>query len=413
MKGILKNKRWAWTIILLFSAVFILIQCIDNGKEQTGVIRNTKGQQFAGSATCAACHKDIYEAHLNTAHYLTSRPGSVQYIRGSFEPGKNSYAYNPASVIFMEKSDTSFFQTEYRNGAKANSRRIDIVIGSGQMGQSFLTWDENKLSQLPITYFSAADQWSNSPGYPPKVLFDRPITSRCLECHVSYAKTISAPGAEREEFDHSQLIFGVDCEKCHGPAADHLMFHQQHTNEKSGKNIINPARLSRQQNLDLCASCHGGRLKKTTPSFQFTVGDRLGDHFISDTTRPDPNNIDVHGNQYGLLRASKCFIKSETLTCNSCHNPHKNERSTPAVFSQRCIACHNAEHEPVCKLTKTVGEKIKENCIDCHMPLQSSKAIAVLLPGAILPTAAVIRSHYIALYPRETEKILAFMKKAN
>jgi hypothetical protein len=43
--------------------------------------------------------------------------------------------------------------------------RFDMVIGSGVMGQSFLTWRNNKLYQLPITYFTAADQWSNSPGF--------------------------------------------------------------------------------------------------------------------------------------------------------------------------------------------------------------------------------------------------------
>jgi len=44
------------------------------------------------------------------------------------------------------------------------------------------------------------------------------------------------------------------------------------------------------------------------------------------------------------------------------------------------------------------------------MPLNPSRAIAVFLPGKSEPTAALIRTHYISIYPEETKKVLAFMK---
>ena len=37
---------------------------------------------------------------------------------------------------------------------------------------------------------------------------------------------------------------------------------------------------------------------------------------------PDPAQLDVHSNQYGLLAASKCFQASDALTCTTCHAPH-------------------------------------------------------------------------------------------
>lgn len=288
---------------------------------------------------------------------------------------------------------------------------MDVVVGSGTMGQSFLNWRNDQLFQLPITFFSAANTWSNSPGFPDKVVFNRPITSRCLECHSTFAKTTSAPGKEPESFAHSQMIYGVDCERCHGPAAAHVQFQTTHPHDSAGKYIRNPATFTRQQNLDLCALCHGGRLQKTSPSFSFTAGDKLTDYFKVDTTAPDPNKIDVHGNQYGLLRASKCFRMSETLTCTTCHNTHENEKEQTTLFSSRCMTCHNAAHGTVCKLEKTVGSILAKNCIDCHMPLKPSRAIAVFLPGAAMPTAALIRSHFIGIYPEETQKILSHMKK--
>jgi hypothetical protein len=45
------------------------------------------------------------------------------------------------------------------------------------------------------------------------------------------------------------------------------------------------------------------------------------------------------------------------------------------------------------------------------MPVKSSKAIAVFLPGAETSTAPLIRSHFIKVYPEETEKLIDFIKK--
>src|SRR5438477_378401 len=84
-------------------------------------------------------------------------------------------------------------------------------------------------------------------------IFMMTITSRCLECHTTFVKTISDQGKEPEEFSHEQIIYAVDCEKCHGTAARHVEFQSQHPKETAGKYIINPATFSRQQSLDLCA----------------------------------------------------------------------------------------------------------------------------------------------------------------
>ena len=412
MKIFPKYLSFFIAISIMVSLVVFFTTCLRKDNESAGVIKNYMGQQFAGSATCITCHKNIYDSHVHTAHYLTSCIAKKKYIIGSFEKDSNRFAYDAQNVVAMEQKDSSFYQVAYIDGVQKAAHRFDIVIGSGTMGQSFLSWRQNQLFQLPITYFTAANQWSNSPGYPNKIIYNRPITSRCLECHSTFAKILSEPDAVPEEFDRSQIIYGVDCEKCHGPAAEHVAFQSQHPKITTAKYIINPARLSRQQNLDLCASCHGGRLKKTAPSFEFTAGDTLANYFIVDTSAPDANNIDVHGNQYGLMRASKCFKMSETLTCNTCHNTHENERGKTALYSQRCMTCHTVENKNFCKI-HSADIDIKNNCIDCHMPVKPSKAIAVFLPGGTAPVAAMIRSHFISVYPDETKKVLEFIKKSH
>jgi len=392
--------------------MFFFTKCINNGKSKKDTISASDYTAFAGSASCINCHKNIYDSHINTAHFLTSAAANKKNIRGSFDTGKNTFVYNNGAVVAMEKRRNDFYQVAYINNVEKKSQRFDIVIGSGTKGQSYASWTNNHLFQLPITYFTSEDQWCNSPGYPNKIAFNRPITSRCLECHATYAEKISAQGIEPEEFNKGRIIMGVDCERCHGPAADHVEFQTKNPTEKKGRYIINPALFARQQSLDLCALCHGGRLQKKRSSFEFIAGNNLSDHFIIDTAGKNADNIDVHGNQYGLLKASTCFRMSKTLTCITCHNSHENEKGKVAIFSQRCISCHNDKHADavLCKVKALSVRELNTNCTNCHMPEQPSMAIAVLLQGNDRPTPASMHTHLIKVYPEETKKVLAFLK---
>jgi Cytochrome c554 and c-prime len=409
----IKKYRFSFVIIpAILLCVFLFSQCVNNNNAAVADTAGSGFNNYAGSAKCMACHKAVYDSHQNTAHFKTSAIASAKNILGRFDSGKNTFTYSSGGSIAMLQTDSGYFQAGYVNGVEKKRQRFDMVIGSGTKGQSFAAWVNNNLVQLPVTFFTSTGQWCNSPGYPNKMAFNRPITSRCLECHATYAEVLSAEGKEPEAFDKNRLILGVDCEKCHGPAAKHVAYHKEHAAEKKGQFIINPAALSRWQSLDLCTLCHGGRLQKTRPSFQFTAGNRINDFFIHDTVSMDAVNIDVHGNQYGLMAASKCFKNSATLTCVTCHNTHENEQGKTAVFAARCVNCHSAAHGGTeCKISKTAGVDISKNCTGCHMPQLPSRAIAVLLPGQETLTPATMHTHHITSYPEETQKILAFLKQ--
>ena len=408
MKSVIRIRLSSIVISILILSVLLLTQCINKHSDTTEATGKINFQQFAGSSSCAGCHKNIYDSHIHTAHYLSSQPAGDKNIKGNFQAGKNLFVFDSHNTIVMERRNNGYYQVQYVNGVEKKARRFDITIGSATRGQTYLYWWKDTLFQLPLTYLTSLNQWCNSPGYPGKVAFGRPVTSRCLECHTTYARTLSSPEAQVEKFDHN-ILYGVDCEKCHGPAAQHVQFQTQHPNESIGKYIINPVPFSRQQKLDLCILCHGGRLSKIKPSFEFQAGDSLSNYFVIDSSAKDAADIDVHGNQYGLLAASKCFRMSQ-MTCNTCHSPHKNEAGEIALFSQRCISCHHGPNEHICKMSKTIGSMINQNCIDCHLPNQPSKAIVVLLQGENRPTAALMRSHLIKYYPDETKKFLLLLK---
>ena len=48
----------------------------------------------------------------------------------------------------MEKRDSGLFQVAYFKGEEKKAMRFDMVIGSGVMGQSFLTWRNNQLISI-------------------------------------------------------------------------------------------------------------------------------------------------------------------------------------------------------------------------------------------------------------------------
>lgn len=360
---------------------------------------------FIGSAACASCHKDIYDTHRKTAHYQDSRPAAKEFIKGSFDRRKNRFVYNQHMEVVMEKKKDQFFQTSYFNGNPMESEAFGIVIGSGRKGQTYLYWDSIRLFQLPISWYGPSDSWCNSPGFPTNLMyFNKQVHPQCMECHSTYARTEEQDNLGTV-FDKSSIIYGIDCEKCHGPAADHVAFHQSHPDEKIGRYIINARLLSRQQRLDACALCHSGLRSPLRPAFTFAVGDTLDNYSTPPYDMDSLSSLDVHANQYGLLTSSKCFQMSQ-MDCSSCHNVHVTQVNDPQLFSQRCMSCHNDVRHSSCTFSTVKEQSLYNNCIDCHMPALPSNKILLQVSGSEIATHDLVRTHHIGQYPASVKEFL-------
>ncbi len=393
-------------LIFLVPLSFIFSQCL-NFKKQA----DPRGSAYAGSATCISCHKNIYNTYLHTAHYMASQPASSHTIQGSFLNGANQFVFNPNMKVVMDKRDSGFYQTGYENGKKGQSQRFDISFG-GIKGQTYAYWLANELFQLPISYVGDNHSWINSPGYSPDMInFERPIGTQCLGCHASYVKQ-QAPDVpdfygNNEGFDKTSMVYSIDCERCHGPAAEHVKFQTDNPGEKTAKYIISFKSLTRAQKINTCAICHsGGNNHMLKPAFSFKPGDTLA-NFMRLYQSNAPVNykvIDVHGNQVGLLESSKCFIGSN-MDCATCHDTHVRDRDNVLLYAGRCMTCHNHDTHNECKLTSQLSTAaLTNNCISCHMPAFSSKLIIAGQSGAMIHT------HHITIYPDETAKILTSLK---
>jgi Cytochrome c554 and c-prime len=408
MRGRLLNiKKQHYITLLLLLLVYAGTMLCSGFSKTNAIIHagNLSDSLYAGTASCMKCHKAVYDSFIGTAHYLTSRPAAAEFIKGSFDSGQNHFSYNPFMEIRLEKKDSGFFQTVYINGEVSHSESMDMVVGSGKKGQTYLYWKENLLYQLPVSYYVPTKSWCNSPGYPAGMpRFNRLIPARCLECHGSNA-VVEDVGRNVNYFDKGSIVYGVNCERCHGPSADHVAYHTVHPQEKTAKYILNEKSLSRSQNLDLCALCHSGIRTAIKPTFSYKAGDRLEDFSLPKYNVDSVAKLDVHGNQYGLLTSSKCFINSQ-MNCSSCHSVHGREVNEPALYSQRCMNCHNGSSQPECKIKPTAGIVLSENCIDCHMPSLPSKAIFLQLEDASKSTADFVRSHRVAIYQEATKEFI-------
>ncbi len=404
------GSRITATISLLAIFVNFIVFC-NNGNNNKKVIAEDPAansqDQYAGSESCKNCHKDIYQQYSTTAHFHTS----ATLAKGSHVlDGQQMVPFNHSTVVKVLQEDSLYYQALYVNGKQQIKQKLDISIGAGNTGKTYLSWRENHLVQLPLFYFAPTQQWVNSPGYGDKVVFNRLITPRCLECHASNVEFSQDITRGNIEFKPASLKVGINCEKCHGAAKQHIEFHETHPNDTTGGFTADVSHFTRIQKLDMCAICHGGSMNAIKPPFTFKAGDKLSNHYSYNTVATDVAALDVHGNQYGLLSMSECFNKSE-MTCGSCHSAHNNERGQKALFSQRCMNCHTKADANFCTVQNVSQVLLVKNCIDCHMPEQPSKTIEFLEPLTNKTVSATMRSHLIKVYPGDSKKIMAYITK--
>jgi len=358
------------------------------------------GEQFVGSETCMECHADMYKSHLKTAHFNTSAVANAEKVKGSFEDGDNILDLDQVEFKMLSEGDSLYQHTRLKNRtSKVAPAKFDMVIGSGVRGQSYGTWENDKLFQLQTSYYAPTDSWVNSPGFPLYYDNPRPIRDACLKCHVTFAKSYES--SRGNQFDKEKMIYGVDCERCHRPSAKHVDYHRKNPEAKVSKFMMPLGSLPRQERLDVCAQCHSGLRERILKgnSFSFLSGEILDEYVQNAHQVPSKATLDVHGNQYGLLIESECFKKTEMMDCSTCHDPHENQRGKVENFNGKCISCHSSGLV-VCAADESEVNHMSNNCIACHMPVSPSKSMTVQLNEKdSLETSFYIRTHLIAIYP--------------
>lgn len=365
----------------------------------------TERPGYAGDETCVSCHRQLSQSYEHTPHHLTSQFPTPKSVLGSFRDGDNSLTIvdskqsaEPGLEFVMGAREGGLFETArtgWNPDVYQRTERIDLVTGSGKRGQTYLYWQGDRLFELPVSYWSDGRRWINSPGYIDGTAdFSRAVNPACLECHATYIRALSSDRATNR-FDRRSLVPGLSCESCHGPGANHArlrLAHRTDSNASSKEDILNPAKFSRDRQVDLCAECHNGiQREPLAPPFSYVPGQPLSAYF---KPLPSPNveHPDVHGNQVGLLQRSKCYRSSEKMNCSTCHDVHTTGQPAES-YAQKCLGCHEWRS---CGMAKKIGHPIVNECINCHMPVEQTNVIVSQTAGQIVH--ATMRNHWIKVY---------------
>jgi tetratricopeptide (TPR) repeat protein len=325
------------------------------------------------------------------------KAGAIEPVRFYHQPSDTWYA-------IVERGG-SYYQRRWRIGyagkdTEVQESRIDYVMGSGNHVRTYLHRTERgALIELPLAWYSEkSGQWAMNPGHDRDyALPPRAVAYECMFCHNAYPKIPAGhnePGSE--PLYEGALPEGIGCERCHGDGAEHVRVAQMAGAkvENIRKAIVNPARLSKDGQMEVCMQCHLETTSLQLPHsivkygrapFSYQPGEPLGnfviffDHAAGSPYRDD---FEIAHSAY-RLRKSRCFLESKgALTCTTCHNPHDIPRGEQATlhYNGVCGQCHQllpAQH------TKAT------DCVSCHMPKRRTQDVV----------HAVMTDHYIQRRP--------------
>lgn len=393
-------------LIVIVALTVLLTNCSNKSDEYI----DPRGTDYAGSESCIQCHQTQYESSFHSSHFKATSPATKENILGHFSNDCNIFVYDKNTKLVMEERNDTLYQVLYKNGKEVEAHSFDVLFGT-KHAQTSAFWKNHYTFELPVSYYKSLNSWATSPGYSAKEAnFNRKVEKECYGCHSSniasrYINTssdsITFMTMEVEDFmNKNTLVYGIDCERCHGPAKKHVQTHLKFPDLKKAQNMVSFKNLNRQQKIDACAICHSGNDKlKIKSRFQFKPGDNLLDYFRGVPGSNDSIHYDVHGNQLGLLAQSKCFKKSETMDCMTCHNPHANASTNLVSYSKICMSCHQGIQHNATTLKTMSGSLRPNNCVECHMPKKMSNAITFQASNSKQLSNYILRTHKIGIYP--------------
>lgn len=325
---------------------------------------------FVGRQKCAECHEDEDRSYQQTAHSLALAP-----VDPDAEPEDCEFHAESANRWYrvFRKENQLWHRESFRSADGDEHILAEFpmrwVIGSGRFSKSYLAEADGFLIQSPVTWYNARPGWDLSPGYQQyNSGFERTTEIRCILCHVGRAEPL-------EDSFHRLKIHtqAIDCERCHGPGSAHVAVRSNESQpDLPDLSIVHPARLDREHSEAICAQCHlhGAAMIdiRGRSMTDFRPGLRLNDFSIPYGLETPGKEMQVVGHME-QMRLSRCYQETETMTCTTCHDPHRRTDPLDQILFYRntCLKCHD---EQSCGLPGNERREAHadDSCIACHMP---------------------------------------------
>ena len=377
-------------------------------------------ESYADPKSCSQCHAAEAAGYATTgmAHAFY-RPDAKTTVDIPAR-GRQFFHAQSGAYYSMTERGGGYFQRRWQLGfdgkpENVEELQIDYIMGSGNHVRTYLHRErDGTLIELPLAWYAElGGHWGMNPGYDnPRPMTHRPIAYECMFCHNAYPEI---PATEHRDLSANPaysdpLPEGIDCQRCHGPGAAHIKAAQSAGTSVSQIRalILNPVRLSKQRQMEVCEQCHLESTSRPLPDrirhydqqpFGYKANqplDTFNSYFSRDPEKGRTDNFEIVNAPF-RLRQSQCYLKSEgALTCEMCHNPHdlhKGGEST-AYYTPICMKCHGANLPEQIALHQ---HPASNDCVGCHMPKRRTEDVV----------HAIMTDHLIQRRPPPTRELLA------
>jgi predicted CXXCH cytochrome family protein len=326
---------------------------------------------YAGASACVNCHANEHRVWAQSRHSKMVQPATTAGVIGDFSRGRMVLRGERYAV---RQANGGFYMTESYLFGKPQEHRVNYTLGNRRIQHYLTTLADGKIIVLPPTWDAVRKEWFHAadiddPEEAPGVLV-QVWNKNCYSCHVSQEQK-NFDSVERR-YGTAWVDFGINCERCHGPARDHVA----HGNAGG---VVVQTRLDAARNTAICAQCHSFRDIYVDG---FAAGDNYYDHFLpvleytlNDSADPaywaDGRTRRFSNDAFGLWQ-SECFLKGGA-TCLDCHAvPHntdidRNPQLRPDT-NALCTRCHAKIGAGVSAHTHHPQGSRGSSCIECHMP---------------------------------------------
>lgn len=397
--------RWIMRLAAWIAAVASALITATPAFAQSAPLKN--------STVCAGCHSEIWRSYQQTgmarSFYRPTPANSIEDYDHNDRYHHDASGIDYEMVHVRDTKGDRYVQRQSTvgfDGKRTNvfDNQIDFVMGSGNHARTYLhRTSAGTLEQLPLAWYAErGGYWAMSPGYDraDHQEFQRNVAYDCMFCHNAY------PEIPRNSGPRSTPLFtsipeGIDCQRCHGTGEKHVALAQTGSAIAEIRSaIVNPARLTPERQLDICAQCHlettssplpGSTVRYERGPFSYRPGEPLSAfilHFDHAPGTGHDDKFEISSSVY-RLRKSACFRKSAgALTCTTCHNPHQVARGEEAArhYTTVCRQCHGASLDAAV----AAGRHTREiDCVSCHMPKRRTDDVVHV----------VMTDHYIQREP--------------
>jgi hypothetical protein len=390
---------------------------------------------YVGSAACQICHPHNHATWHDSYHRTMTQVANEESVIGNF----NNVRLAGKDLDVRLFREGGKFLVELTRHNPEYTRVFPVVMTTGSHTRQaywMAPGDTSLLMVLPYMFLRAEQKWipRSSAYISPICLHERPelaVMERdlnrwsygCINCHATHGRPepigdeTAAPEGRGSATQAAE--FGISCEACHGPGAEHvrvnrdpLRRYRQRLAGQADSSIVNPAKLPHDRASEVCGQCHAVAMGRNDEAHQQWLrhgsGYRPGSELAADPVRfvvrgrldlmpdrpancPDPSTtgsfwsdgmIRASGREYNGLLDTPCFQRGQ-MSCLSCHQMHQasnDPRPRPEWADDQlkvgmygnsaCLQCHE-RFKNVDQLTAHThhpAESSGSACYNCHMP---------------------------------------------